>query len=111
MTALDPLELSPVGREVTPVACVLIVKGVLRTPAPTDSSAASVAELLRIVAPSMILGTDARLTLPVPNDASLIGLSVFIQGTQIEIGAALTASNTKYAGVVIGQLPQLGGHV
>lgn len=63
-----------------------------------------VSQDLGIFSPTTITGTEASFTLPVPNDAALLGLSVFAQGVQVEVGSALTAANTKYAEVVIGQL-------
>lgn len=48
-------------------------------------------------------GTGATLTLPVPNNPAYIGLTAYVQGVQIELGTPLTAANTAYGEVVVGQ--------
>jgi len=51
-----------------------------------------------------VSGTSATLTLPVPNDPTFVGLTAFVQGVQIELGAVITAANTAYGEILIGQL-------
>ena len=54
-----------------------------------------------VAAPS---GTEATLSLPIPNIPGLIGLVAYVQGIQIEFSAGVTASNTAYGEVIVGQL-------
>ncbi|MCR9246782.1 MAG: hypothetical protein NXI31_17245 [bacterium] len=48
-------------------------------------------------------GTSATLTLTFPNDPGLVGVRFFSQGIQIELGAPVTAANTKYAEITLGE--------
>ena len=43
-------------------------------------------------------GTTATLSLPVPNDPTLIGLGVFVQGVQVEVTSPLAGANSKFRG-------------
>ncbi len=49
-------------------------------------------------------GTEAALSIPIPNVPSFVGLIAYVQGIQIEFTAGVTASNTAYGEVVVGQL-------
>jgi hypothetical protein len=48
-------------------------------------------------------GMNATLRISVPNNPALIGLVAFVQGIQIEYGPFITAANTAYGQIVIGQ--------
>ena len=51
-----------------------------------------------------VSGTTGTLTLPVPADPSFVGLTAYLQGIQLELAGSLTAANSAYARVVVGQL-------
>ena len=51
-----------------------------------------------------VSGTTGTLTLPIPNNPSFVGLTAYVQGIQLELAGALTAANSAYAEVVVGQL-------
>ena len=50
-----------------------------------------------------VTGTSATLSLPFPNDPSLVGLSLYMQNVQIETAGSPTASNSKYARITLGE--------
>ncbi len=51
-----------------------------------------------------VSGTTASLTLPVPNNPAFVGLTAYVQGVQIELGVSITAANSAYAEIIVGQL-------
>lgn len=56
------------------------------------------------VLPADATGTKVTLSVPVPNNPAVVGLTVYIQGIQVENGPPVAAANSQFASVVFGQL-------